>query len=198
MALCLFINYKNVNKTKFERNSSPEYYLMTCIGKTKHTTYSSIHWRHGAVAREIFCVWVWKQYTHGFFQVLIKTCERIYVATAGKSALKLGNLWSLKVIRQQRANAAQSRDILQTFVWWGSPIYPQRRNLCKIRRLCGAISLRAFNKSRSNLASLLTLRRPFQLCWRIFANRSQSKVDKTVEGSEWANLVLQTWNLFFL
>ena len=27
-----------VNKTKFERNSSLEYYRMTCIGKTKHTS----------------------------------------------------------------------------------------------------------------------------------------------------------------
>ena len=27
----------HVNKMKFERNSSPEYYDMTCIGKTKHT-----------------------------------------------------------------------------------------------------------------------------------------------------------------
>ena len=146
MALCLFINYKYVNKTKFERNSSPEYYLMTCIGKTKHTTYRVLFiGGTGPSPVEIFCVWVWKQYTYGFFQVLIKTRERIYVATVGKSALKLGNLWSLKVIRQQRANAAQSREILQTFVWWGSPIYPQRTNLCKIRRLCGAISLWVFN-----------------------------------------------------
>ena len=28
----------HVNKTKFERNSSPEYYHMTCIGQTKHTS----------------------------------------------------------------------------------------------------------------------------------------------------------------
>ena len=26
------------SKTKFERNSSQEYYHMTCIGKTKHTS----------------------------------------------------------------------------------------------------------------------------------------------------------------
>ena len=26
-----------VNKTKFERNGSLEYYHLTCIGKTKHT-----------------------------------------------------------------------------------------------------------------------------------------------------------------
>ena len=28
----------HVNKTKLERNSSVEYYHMTCIGKTKHTS----------------------------------------------------------------------------------------------------------------------------------------------------------------
>ena len=28
----------HMNKTKFERNSSLEYYHMTCIGKTKHTS----------------------------------------------------------------------------------------------------------------------------------------------------------------
>ena len=29
--------HMRLNKTKFERNSSLEYYHMTCIGKTKHT-----------------------------------------------------------------------------------------------------------------------------------------------------------------
>ena len=42
LTLCLFINsaymHMHVNKTKFERNSSLEYYHMTCIGKTKHTS----------------------------------------------------------------------------------------------------------------------------------------------------------------
>ena len=35
LKLCLDMH---VNKTKFERNSSLEYYHMTCIGKTKHTS----------------------------------------------------------------------------------------------------------------------------------------------------------------
>ena len=42
LTLCLFINsayiHMHVNKTKFERNNSLEYYHMTCIGKTKHTS----------------------------------------------------------------------------------------------------------------------------------------------------------------
>ena len=32
----------HVNKTKFERNSSLEYYHMTCVGKTKHKQKRSI------------------------------------------------------------------------------------------------------------------------------------------------------------
>ena len=31
-----------MNKTKFERNSTLEYYRMTCIGKTKHTSTCNI------------------------------------------------------------------------------------------------------------------------------------------------------------
>ena len=31
-----FCIHMHVNKTKFERNRSLEYYHMTCIGKTKH------------------------------------------------------------------------------------------------------------------------------------------------------------------
>ena len=32
-------SYMHVNATKFERNSSLEYYHITCNGKTKHTSY---------------------------------------------------------------------------------------------------------------------------------------------------------------
>ena len=40
-----------------------------------------------------------------------------------------------------------------------------------------------FNKSLSNLAILLILRRSFQWCRRIFPNLSMSKVEKTVKRS---------------
>ena len=33
----------HVNKTKFERNSSLECYHMTCIVKTKHTSYLKVY-----------------------------------------------------------------------------------------------------------------------------------------------------------
>ena len=32
----------HVDKTKFERNNSLEYYHMTYIGKTKHTSYRGV------------------------------------------------------------------------------------------------------------------------------------------------------------
>ena len=38
---------------------------------------------------------------HGLFQVVIKTSHRISINTTGKSAFKLGNLASLKVIHVQ-------------------------------------------------------------------------------------------------
>lgn len=52
---------------------------------------------------------------------------------------------------------------------------------CKIWWFCGAISLLVFNKSCSNLASLLRLRCSLKLCWQIFAFWSQSKDAMTVE-----------------
>ena len=43
-------------------------------------------------------------------------------------------------------------------------------------------------KTLSNLATLLIITRSFQPCWRILANWSQSKIEKTVEVSIiWAN-----------
>ena len=55
----------------------------------------------------------------------------------------------------------------------------------KIWRLCGAISLLLFNKSRSNLASSLILKCFFYHYQRIFANWIQSKVEQIVDGSIW-------------
>lgn len=43
---------------------------------------------------------------HGLFQAVIKTSHRIFINTTGKSALKLGNLPSLKVIHVQSERVA--------------------------------------------------------------------------------------------
>ena len=47
----------------------------------------------------------------------------------------------------------------------------------------GAISLLVFNKSPSNLATLLISKGSFCQCWLIFTNLSQSNVEETAEGS---------------
>ena len=39
--------------------------------------------------------------------------------------------------------APQSREILQTFVWWGHKLAHHQTNVCKSSKLCGAISLLA-------------------------------------------------------
>ena len=47
---------------------------------------------------------------------------------------------------------------------------PYKANFCIISRLCGAVSSLLINKSFSNSAILLVLRRFLQRCRRIFAN----------------------------
>ena len=126
---------------------------------------------------------------HGF----IKTSWRISINIAGMSALKLENLPKL-VIRWMRAkillhNVAKFCRVGATNL----PVPPSPRplqlqrphNVCKIRRLCGAISRLAFITSCSNLVLLLTPRRSLYSCWRIFANWSQQipvKSWKTGQG----------------
>ena len=93
------------------------------------------------------------------------------VDTTGKSALILGKLPSLKVIRLKRAKRElhKASKIYKRLYRGGSPY----------KRL-GVISslLTGFSKSLSNLAALLILRRSFQWCRRIIPNLSMSKVKK--------------------
>ena len=63
----------------------------------------------------------------------------------------------------------------------GKFVPPHHTNVCKISRLWGFMSSLIFNKSLSNLALLLILRRSFQWCGRIFVNLSMSKVEKNRE-----------------
>ena len=60
----------------------------------------------------------------------------------------------------------------------GQVCAPYHINICKISRLWGAVSSLVFNKSFSNFAILLILRRSFQWCRRIFPNFSMSKVEE--------------------
>ena len=105
------------------------------------------------------------------------------VDTTGKSALILGKLPSLKVIRLKRAKRELHK---------ASKIYKRlyrggvggggggKGASSPYKRLGGVISslLTGFSKSLSNLAALLILRRSFQWCRRIIPNLSMSKVKK--------------------
>ena len=60
------------------------------------------------------------------------------------------------------------------------------------------ISSLVFNKSLSNLALVLILRRSFQWCPRIFPNLSMSKVEKNREKVYWFTHASLRWVICFL
>ena len=89
--------------------------------------------------------------------------------------------------------ALQSCEHLWTFIWWwwwlggrgggvGSSFRPHHTNVCKISRLWGAVSSMVVNKSLSNLAILLILKRSFHWCRRFCPNLLMSKVEKKWKG----------------
>ena len=85
--------------------------------------------------------------------------------------------------------ALQSCENLWTFIWWwwwlggkgggGSSFRPHHTNVCKISRLWGAVSSMVVNKSLSNLAILLTLRRSFHWCRRFVLTCPCQKLKKS-------------------
>ena len=64
----------------------------------------------------------------------------------------------------------------------GASFRPHHTNVCKISRLWGAVSSMVVNKSLSNLAILLILRRSFHWCRRFCPNLLMSKVEKKWKG----------------
>ena len=101
------------------------------------------------------------------------------VDTTAKSAqLKLVKLQNFKVVCRKQA---QSCENFQAFARWGASLCPHHTNGCKILRLWDVISLLVFNKSLSNLAVLLIIRRSFQWCWWNFPYLSMWKVGKNCE-----------------
>ena len=64
--------------------------------------------------------------------------------------------------------APQNREILQKFVWWDA-------NVCKLSRLCRAISSHAWDVITFRLGNFTNLRRTFLWFWWIFPNWSKSK-----------------------
>ena len=105
-----------------------------------------------------------------FFQLLTQTSQGKSVNTTGRGALvKLPNL---KVTRLKRAKI-QLRKVAK--LWWVQ--------VCVKFRDFEELYFRYlfFNKSLSNEAILLILRRSFNWCRRIFPNLSMSKVEKNRE-----------------
>ena len=104
------------------------------------------------------------------------------VNTSGKNAFKSVKLPSLKMIfwkltNSRYSSAKSSREILQTFVWWGASSCPHQTKVCQISRLYGAIALLFLGVSPLNLVSYLILRLSFQRCWsEIFAYYSLLKL----------------------
>ena len=110
-----------------------------------------------------------------FFQILMKTSKQIYIDIATKSTLKLWNLPSLKVKRPKWANMLPNK-VLQTTIQTSVKF----RDFAVFAELF--ISFHC-NKSLSyKLGNFIDLRPSFQPCWRIFANFSQSKVQKSWKG----------------
>ena len=60
----------------------------------------------------------------------------------------------------------------------GASFRPHHTNVSKISRLSGAVSSMVVNKSLSNLAILLILRRSFHWCRQFCPNLLMSKVEK--------------------
>ena len=86
-----------------------------------------------------------------FFKVFIKASERISIDTAAKSVLKLGNLPSLKVIRQNRVKTDVA-SLLHKVATFYRRLYGGGQNVFNNWRLFGATSSLVFNKSCLKLA----------------------------------------------
>ena len=122
----------------------------------------------------------------------VSSCKRISIDTLGKTALKCGNLPSLTVIRPKRAKILPHK-VAKVFRRLfrggrGHEHAPHRENVCKISRLCGEMCSLVFNKSVSNLATLLILTRSFQPCWRIFATKvkkHRGRICWFLQGKSW-------------
>ena len=89
----------------------------------------------------------------------------------------------LSLFSERRFSSAKLRKftdvcMLGEQVWAPPPPPPHYKNVCKISRHWGVKPSLVFNKSFSNLAILLILRRSFQWCRRIFTYWSMLKLKK--------------------
>ena len=126
----------------------------------------------------------WKK---NILNLILKTVPRFFfsnfdknklgkpVDTTGKSALKstqlICKIWKWLVLSERRYSSAKLRKFMDVHT-----------NVCKISRLWGAVSSMVVNKSLSNLAILLILRRSFHWCRRFCPNLLMPKVEKKWKG----------------
>ena len=168
---------------------------LLCLGVKRNALKNDFNWHACACASCARMIWPIDIFmVYFFFQLLIKSSKRISIETAEKRSLKL-EITKFKgdTSKEREEIALQSREILQTFVTGGHELAPHHTNICKISRLWGAISSLVFNKSFSNLATLLILRGSFQSCWRIFAKwPSHFKLKKPWKVVLWGCLIFFT------
>ena len=101
---------------------------------------------------------------HGFFQFLTWTSLGKSVDTTQRSALKLVKLPSLNMIcwKLMKIHLLKVVNFYKPLYGGGQVCAFHHTNVCKISRLCRAISSLAKDVSLSNLAILLILRCSFQ------------------------------------
>ena len=148
----------------------------------------------------------WKK---NILSLILKTVPRFFfsnfdknklgkpVDTTGKSALKstqlICKIWKWLVLSERRYSSAKLWKFMDVYMvvvvvagrqggGGEASFRPHHTNVCKISRLWGAVSSMVVNKSLSNLAILLILRRSFHWCRRFCPNLLMSKVEKKWKG----------------
>ena len=82
-------------------------------------------------------------------------------------------IWKWYVLSERRYSSAKCANIYRRlYDGERASLCSQHKNVFKISRFWGAISSLVFDKSLSNFAILLILRRSFQWCRRVFPNLS--------------------------
>ena len=110
---------------------------------------------------------------------VVKIYRRLYGGQPSPYSFSLAPLLG-DVTAHGRVQDSPSRERLRTRPYGGVSLCPT-----------------IFNKSLSNLAVLLILRRSFQWCWRIFPNLSMSKLRKPWKGLKWKFIFTQTFAIYF-
>jgi len=91
------------------------------------------------------------------------TFDKDYLTTiyghCWKERLKISNLAEFESIMSEASEdtVPQSREVLQTLIWWGAQTCPHHTNVYKILRLCGAVSLLVITLKLGNFTDFKAL-----------------------------------------